>query len=96
VKGTRFVRTDGRRQWLAIPPAGNAALVAAVAGRQKLEDISLRERGIEDVITRLYAPQSPPALDPTARTKASMSRQSGRFATHGNSGRSSDPSCRNR
>jgi ABC-2 type transport system ATP-binding protein len=55
VDGARVVRTDGPRQWLAIPPAGNAAaVVAAVAARHEVEDISLREPGIEDLITRLY------------------------------------------
>jgi ABC-2 type transport system ATP-binding protein len=55
VDGARVVRTDGPRQWLAIPSGVNAAaVVAAVAGRYEVEDISLREPGIEDVITRLY------------------------------------------
>ncbi len=55
VDGAHVVRTDGPRQWLAIPPAVNAAtVVAAVAGRYAVEDISLREPGIEDIITRLY------------------------------------------
>ncbi|MCW2862773.1 MAG: transporter related protein [Actinoallomurus sp.] len=55
VDGARVVRTDGPRQWLAIPPSGNAAaVVAAVAARHEVEDISLREPGIEDLITRLY------------------------------------------
>jgi ABC-2 type transport system ATP-binding protein len=53
--GARVVRTDGPRQWLAITPAVNAAaVVAAVAGGYEVEDIALREPGIEDVITRLY------------------------------------------
>jgi ABC-2 type transport system ATP-binding protein len=55
VDGARVVRTDGPRQWLAIPSDVNAAaVVAAVASRYEVEDISLREPGIEDVITRLY------------------------------------------
>ena len=55
VDGASVVRTDGPRQWLAIPSAVNAAaVVAAVAGRHEVEDISLREPGIEDLITRLY------------------------------------------
>jgi len=55
VTGARVVRTEGPRQWLAIPPAGNAAaVVAAVAGRYEVDDISLREPGIEELITRLY------------------------------------------
>ena len=56
VEGARVIRTEGPRQWLAIPPDGNAAaVVAAVAGRHEVEDISLREPGIEELITRLYA-----------------------------------------
>ena len=55
VEGARVVRTEGPRQWLAIPPAANAAaVVAAVAARHEVEDISLREPGIEELITRLY------------------------------------------
>jgi ABC-2 type transport system ATP-binding protein len=55
VDGVRVVRTDGPRQWLAIPPSVNAAaVVAAVAARHEVADIALREPGIEDVITRLY------------------------------------------
>lgn len=56
VDGARVVRTDGPRQWLAIPCGVNAAaVVAAVADRYEVEDISLREPDIEDVITRLYS-----------------------------------------
>src|SRR5207245_310219 len=48
VDGARLVRTDGPRQWLAIPPAENAAaVVAAVAARYDVEDIALREPDIE-------------------------------------------------
>jgi ABC-2 type transport system ATP-binding protein len=60
VDGAHVVRTDGPRQWLAIPPSVNAAaVVAAVAGRYEVEDIALREPGIEDVITRLYRTSAP-------------------------------------
>ncbi|MFB9840013.1 ABC transporter ATP-binding protein [Actinoallomurus acaciae] len=55
VEGARTVRTDGPRQWLAIPSGGNAAaVVVAVAARHEVEDVSLREPDIEDLITRLY------------------------------------------
>jgi ABC-2 type transport system ATP-binding protein len=55
VEGARVVRTDGPRQWLAIPHSINAAaVVAAVAARHEVEDIALREPDIEDVIARLY------------------------------------------
>jgi ABC-2 type transport system ATP-binding protein len=62
VEGTRVVRTEGPRQWLAIPPSGNAAaVVAAVAARHEVEDISLREPGVEELITRLYRSGVPSA-----------------------------------
>jgi ABC-2 type transport system ATP-binding protein len=58
--GARVVRTDGPRQWLAIPPTANAAaIVAAVAARYEVDDIALREPGMEDVITRLYRTGAP-------------------------------------
>ncbi|MDN3358096.1 ATP-binding cassette domain-containing protein [Actinomadura sp. DC4] len=55
VEGARVIRTEGPRQWLAVPPAANAAaVVAAVAAHHEVEDIALREPGIEELITRLY------------------------------------------
>ncbi|MEU8774054.1 ATP-binding cassette domain-containing protein [Streptomyces sp. NPDC048606] len=56
VEGARVVRVDGARQWLAFPAGSSAApLVAAVAARYPLSDLSLREPDIEDVIARMYA-----------------------------------------
>ncbi len=56
VPGARVVRVDGPRQWLAFPAATSAApLVAAVAARYPLVDLSVREPAIEDVIARMYA-----------------------------------------
>ena len=53
--GARVVRVDGPRQWLAFPAAESAApLVAAVAARYPLVDLSVREPAIEDVIARMY------------------------------------------
>jgi ABC-2 type transport system ATP-binding protein len=53
--GVRVVRTEGPRQWLAIPREMNAAaVVAALADRHEILDIALREPDIEDVVTRLY------------------------------------------
>ncbi|MEV0408316.1 ATP-binding cassette domain-containing protein [Actinoallomurus sp. NPDC050550] len=64
VDGARLIRTDGPRQWLAIPPAENAAaVVAAVAARYDVEDIALREPDIEDVVTRLYRTGSSAGFD---------------------------------
>ncbi|GAB2593430.1 ATP-binding cassette domain-containing protein [Streptomyces capparidis] len=54
--GTRTVRVEGPRQWLAFPAAASAApLVAALAAEYPLEDLSIREPAIEEVIARLYA-----------------------------------------
>jgi ABC-2 type transport system ATP-binding protein len=60
VEGARWVRTDGPRQWLAFPASASAApLVAAVAARHPLVDLSIREPAIEDVIARMYGSQAP-------------------------------------
>ncbi|MFH7595164.1 ATP-binding cassette domain-containing protein [Streptomyces racemochromogenes] len=56
VAGARVVRVEGQRQWLAFPARESAApLVAAVASRYPLLDLSVREPDIEDVIARMYA-----------------------------------------
>ncbi|MEV7547498.1 ATP-binding cassette domain-containing protein [Streptomyces sp. NPDC089915] len=56
VEGARVVRVEGPRQWLAFPARDSAApLVAAVAARYPLLDLSVREPDIEDVIARMYA-----------------------------------------
>lgn len=56
VEGARVVRVEGPRQWLAFPARESAApLVAAVAARYPLLDLSVREPDIEDVIARMYA-----------------------------------------
>jgi ABC-2 type transport system ATP-binding protein len=55
VPGTRVVRVEGPRQWLAFPASQSAApLVAAVAASHPLVDLSVREPAIEDVISRMY------------------------------------------
>jgi ABC-2 type transport system ATP-binding protein len=55
VPGARFVRSEGPRQWLAFPSASSAApLVAAVAARHPLVDLSVREPDIEAVIAKMY------------------------------------------
>jgi ABC-2 type transport system ATP-binding protein len=60
VPGVRVIRHEGPRQWLSIPPAMNAAaVVAAVAARHEVRDISLQEPGIEEVVTRLYGASRP-------------------------------------
>ncbi|MEU8914463.1 MULTISPECIES: ABC transporter ATP-binding protein [Streptomyces] len=56
VPGARTVRVDGPRQWLAFPASQSAApLVAAVAERYPLVDLSVREPDIETLIAELYA-----------------------------------------
>jgi ABC-2 type transport system ATP-binding protein len=55
VGGARFVRAEGPRLWFAFPAAASAApLVAALAARYPLVDLSVREPAIEDVIARMY------------------------------------------
>jgi ABC-2 type transport system ATP-binding protein len=55
VPGARFVRAQGPRQWLAFPASASAApLVADLAARYPLVDLSVREPAIEDVIARMY------------------------------------------
>ncbi|MGW7345217.1 ABC transporter ATP-binding protein [Streptomyces sp. NPDC054854] len=56
IAGARVVKVDGPRQWLAFPARASAApLVAEVAARYPLLDLSVREPDIEDVIARMYA-----------------------------------------
>ncbi|MER7752996.1 ATP-binding cassette domain-containing protein [Kitasatospora sp. NPDC097643] len=56
VPGARVVKVEGPRQWLAFPAKESAApIVAAVAERYPLVDLSVREPAIEDVIARMYA-----------------------------------------
>jgi len=53
--GIEVVRTEGPRQWLALPRTHNAAaVIAALAGRHEIEDVALREPDIEEVVARLY------------------------------------------
>ncbi|MFJ5773592.1 ATP-binding cassette domain-containing protein [Streptomyces sp. NPDC093094] len=52
----RVVRVEGPRQWLAFPASQSAApLVAAIAARYPLVDLSVREPDIEAVIAKMYA-----------------------------------------
>ncbi|KPC64884.1 ABC transporter ATP-binding protein [Streptomyces chattanoogensis] len=56
VPGARTVKVEGPRQWLAFPAGRSAApLVAAIAERYPLVDLSVREPDIEEVIAKLYA-----------------------------------------
>ncbi|MCK7623995.1 ATP-binding cassette domain-containing protein [Streptomyces sp. RS10V-4] len=56
VPGARTVRVEGPRQWLAFPAGHSAApLVAAIAARYPLVDLSVREPDIEALVADLYA-----------------------------------------
>jgi ABC-2 type transport system ATP-binding protein len=57
VPGAREVRARGRRRWLEFDRSMTSAsdLVAAVASRYSLADLSIEEPGIEEVIGRMYA-----------------------------------------
>ena len=56
VPGAAVTRVDGPRQWLAFPAEANAAeLIASIASRYELLDVSIREADIEDVIRELYS-----------------------------------------
>jgi ABC-2 type transport system ATP-binding protein len=55
VPGARVTRVEGPRQWLSFPAGASAApLVAAVAGRYDVADLSIAEPDIEEVIRQLY------------------------------------------
>ncbi|MEV0262149.1 ATP-binding cassette domain-containing protein [Streptomyces sp. NPDC050617] len=59
VPGARAVRVEGPRQWLAFAATDSAApIVAAVAERYPLVDLSVREPDIEAVIAKMYAERS--------------------------------------
>jgi ABC-2 type transport system ATP-binding protein len=56
IDGAEVVKVDGPRQWLSFPASASAApLVAQVAERYPLVDLSVAEPSIEDVIARIYA-----------------------------------------
>ncbi|MFH8606616.1 ATP-binding cassette domain-containing protein [Streptomyces sp. NPDC018029] len=55
-ESARVVKVEGPRQWLAFPAAESAApLVARIAARYPLADLSVREPDIEAVIAKMYA-----------------------------------------
>jgi ABC-2 type transport system ATP-binding protein len=56
IDGATVTKVDGPRQWLSFPADTSAApLVAQVAARYPLVDLSVAEPTIEDVIARIYA-----------------------------------------
>ncbi|MEU5898476.1 ABC transporter ATP-binding protein [Streptomyces venezuelae] len=57
--GAKVVKVEGPRQWLAFPASQSAApLVAHIAARYPLADLSVREPDIEAVIAKMYAEKS--------------------------------------
>lgn len=59
----RVVRVEGPRQWLAFPASESAAgLVARIAERYPLVDLSVREPDIEAVIAKMYADRTDRAV----------------------------------
>ncbi len=60
-EGAETVRVDGPQQWLTFPAESSAApLVADIASRYHVADLSILEPSIEDVITRIYTAGPPP------------------------------------
>jgi ABC-2 type transport system ATP-binding protein len=56
VASARTLKVEGPRQWLAFPASASAApLVAELAQRYPLVDLSVREPDIEAVIAKMYA-----------------------------------------
>ncbi|GAB2517643.1 ABC transporter ATP-binding protein [Nocardiopsis aegyptia] len=53
VEGARCVRVDGPRQWLELSD-NPARVIAEVAGRHEVADLTLREPDIESVVAALY------------------------------------------
>jgi ABC-2 type transport system ATP-binding protein len=59
LESARTLKVEGPRQWLAFPASASAApLVAALAQRYPLVDLSVREPDIEAVIAKMYAERS--------------------------------------
>jgi ABC-2 type transport system ATP-binding protein len=59
VPGAEVVKVDGPRQWLRFRRADTSAaeLVAAVAARTRLVDLTIEEPQIEDIVRRIYEGQ---------------------------------------
>jgi ABC-2 type transport system ATP-binding protein len=57
VKGTRVVRIDGPRQWLAFrrDETSAAELIPAVATHARILDVAIEETEIEEIVRRIYA-----------------------------------------
>jgi ABC-2 type transport system ATP-binding protein len=56
VPGATVARVDGARQWLTVPAGSpTGPVVAALAQRHAIADLSIQEPSIEDVLPHLYA-----------------------------------------
>lgn len=54
--GSRVVRVEGPRQWLAFPVGSSAAaLIGALVATTEVVDLRVQEPDIEEVIKALYA-----------------------------------------
>lgn len=54
IPGVRIERIDGPRQWLRFREVSAASVVAAVAERARIADLTITEPDIEEVVRRLY------------------------------------------
>jgi ABC-2 type transport system ATP-binding protein len=72
VPGARQVRADGPRRWLQFNRLETTAaeLIAAVAARYKLHDLTIEEPDIESIVRRIYEK----GLSPTAAPASSSTR----------------------
>jgi len=59
IEGTRVVKVEGPRQWIAFEGARMSAarLTAAIAERAPIRDLTIEEPDIEDVVRRIYREQ---------------------------------------
>jgi ABC-2 type transport system ATP-binding protein len=59
IEGTRVVKVEGPRQWIAFEGARTSAarVTAAVAARVAIRDLTIEEPDIEDVVRRIYGAQ---------------------------------------
>jgi ABC-2 type transport system ATP-binding protein len=69
IDGAQVDKVEGRRQWLSFDRRRTtaAAVVAGIAAATALEDLSVEEPDIEDLVREVYA--SHPAAGPTPETQ---------------------------
>jgi ABC-2 type transport system ATP-binding protein len=55
VEGATLVRSEGQRQWLQVPrDQSTAEVVERILARYKVEDLTVEEPDLEDIIRRIY------------------------------------------